>query len=401
MAIRIVYGSSFLAEFGVELRPASSPLMRSGGHDDPGIEITPETFPGLHLGRSGTDPSELRLVQMLVEDVLTVTLTGDFPERLSSDATETEIEAWYEAARDTAVASAHVEMVGFFSIGFVPYRLDFLGDMPRAGDVPDLTFDAILAEDNVVRLTPSDDTAFTGAGGDLVRGGAGDDSLDGGPDDDTLLGGAGADTLVGSFGDDLLRGRAGDDALYGDVAPIPDGSAAPLILIVGNDTLFGGMGDDLLAGGAGNDALRGSSGNDTLVGSFDMSDPLAAEPGARVDDRLRGGTGDDLLYADYGRDVLMGGTGADTFVLAVAETRSEVQRHVVRDFDLAEGDQLRILSDLSVPSEDVADFIADHVRYRVGAERLVIAAEGQRSVVLGLAAEDVDAILADLDWAAL
>ncbi|NEO14971.1 MAG: calcium-binding protein [Moorea sp. SIO4G2] len=115
-----------------------------------------------------------------------------------------------------------------------------------------------------------------------------------------------SDRIFGLGDDDQLRGGGGYDRLFGDRnAP----GEQPIIIIPGNDTLWGGGGtdelfgdagndfldggndDDSLEGGIGNDTLLGGDGNDTLVGV----NPLAITPGFDEIDSLTGGSGGDLF----------------------------------------------------------------------------------------------------------
>ena len=97
----------------------------------------------------------------------------------------------------------------------------------------------------------------------------------------------GADTIYGYDGQDHLHGERGDDVLYGG------GSA---------DKLYGSAGDDILYGGAGSDKLDGSSGT----------------------------------------DILYGGGDADVFNVNVDHSNSSAGISIVVDFNVAEGDRIRL-----------------------------------------------------------
>jgi Ca2+-binding RTX toxin-like protein len=80
-----------------------------------------------------------------------------------------------------------------------------------------------------------------------------------------------------------------------------------------------GAGQDTLLGTAGVDMLSGLGGNDTLLG-------LA---------------GDDVLNGGLDRDRLEGGSGADRFVFSdAAHSRVGVERDVITDFSVLEGDRI-------------------------------------------------------------
>ena len=97
----------------------------------------------------------------------------------------------------------------------------------------------------------------------------------------------GADTIYGYDGQDHLHGERGDDVLYGG------GSA---------DNLYGSAGDDILYGGDGSDKLDGSSGT----------------------------------------DILYGGGDADVFNVNVDHSNSIESTDIVVDFNVAEGDRIRL-----------------------------------------------------------
>ena len=177
-----------------------------------------------------------------------------------------------------------------------------------------------------VSASSDSDTLFGGAGNDtLVSGGwidadsddrfdAGEESLTtnsantayGGAGDDVVYGAAGNDILGGGAGGDTLNGGAGDDVFYGgkgatDNDDVFDAGA-------GDDTVFGGSGSDVLNGFAGADQLFGGSGNDTIDGGGDA----------------------DSLFGASGNDVLTGGGGADAFFFGGSHGDD-----VVTDFDAA------------------------------------------------------------------
>jgi Ca2+-binding RTX toxin-like protein len=189
-----------------------------------------------------------------------------------------------------------------------------------------------------------------GSGNDMIAGRAGDDVLLGGIGNDTLAGDEGADSLDGGVGDDALTGGDGIDQLLGG-----DGNDRINLVVVGEDTVDGGIGTDTAAfagaavavtadlanaahkltnvenliggnfgdtllgsalanqldGGLGDDSLSGRGGNDILLGGGG-NDSLSGDDGA---DTLDGGVGDDLFDGGLGIDQLVGGDGADLFNL--------------------------------------------------------------------------------------
>lgn len=158
---------------------------------------------------------------------------------------------------------------------------------------------------NWVASGAGNDTIWSHDGADEIHAGAGDDQIGAGADDDRIFGEGGNDTLWGDIGDDLLDGSDG------------------------NDLLNGGDGNDDLSGGNGNDTLWGAAGTDTLSGGGG-------------DDCLHGGNGNDTLMFESGNDTLIGGNGSDVFSIA-SDASGAAQ---IRDFDVDQGDILRISKDL-------------------------------------------------------
>lgn len=198
-------------------------------------------------------------------------------------------------------------------------------------------------------------TAIEGVTGsrfaDLLTGTNGSNRLIGGDGDDTLVGLGARDRLFGGGGTDGLNGGAGADELVGGRL---------------NDVLDGGDDDDGLDGGTGNDVLNGGFGDDYLAGA-DGQDALSGGDGL---DRLLGGAGDDVLNSGAGRDVLRGDGGADVFVL---DEFAAFGLDVIRDFDSAEGDAVRLaFSQLGGASGANA----------VQADRLLLLTEGADAVLL-------------------
>lgn len=97
----------------------------------------------------------------------------------------------------------------------------------------------------------------------------------------------------------------------------------------GNDTLNGNGGIDFLNGDAGEDKLFGGTGNDTLNGG---------EGG----DRLAGGTGKDALIASNGADTLLGNENSDGFFFDAQVVGQDPfgRTHIIRDFSVAQGDEI-------------------------------------------------------------
>lgn len=132
-----------------------------------------------------------------------------------------------------------------------------------------------------------------------------------------------------------------------------------------DDLIHGNKGNDSLSGGWGNDVIRGNSGRDSLLGE-------------QGDDRLIGGKGADTIDGGLGQDTLTGGSGADTFVFSAAPGTERI-----RDFSVADGDQLRFVSNDDFRFHEDFLFIGKNgIRLRVEnteteeTERLVIKLTG-------------------------
>ncbi|WP_299694828.1 M10 family metallopeptidase [uncultured Tateyamaria sp.] len=156
-----------------------------------------------------------------------------------------------------------------------------------------------------------------GLNNDLVGAGANRDTVDGGQGNDTLYGGGGQDIVDGGDNNDITGGGSGADVVNGG------GGDDTVWGQGGNDTVYGGQGNDEVSGGGQGDQLFGQQGNDTLNGGFG-------------NDTLSGGADNDVLNGNFGNDVLTGGLGADIFVFDATGTNT------VTDFDIAQGDRLRL-----------------------------------------------------------
>ena len=135
-----------------------------------------------------------------------------------------------------------------------------------------------------------------GSDNDLIYCDAGNDSVLIVGGNNIVYGGAGDDNIIGGADDDLIYGDAGNDSLAGGT---------------GNNIIFGGTGDDTFDGTGGNsNHFSGDDGNDTMYGG-ENNDVLH---GGLGNDTLIGWGGDDLLFGGSGNDELSGGEGCDTFL---------------------------------------------------------------------------------------
>jgi Ca2+-binding RTX toxin-like protein len=134
-----------------------------------------------------------------------------------------------------------------------------------------------------------------------------------------------------------VNGDGVDDLLVGAPYADPGGrtSAGETYIIYGRSgaEIDGTDGVDRLRGDVARNAIEGEAGNDRLEGLAN-DDALLGGDGR---DQLFGGDGDDVLDGGAKRDILLGGAGADIFVLAHTDAFD-----LVRDFDLAQGDRVRI-----------------------------------------------------------
>ncbi|MEZ0231263.1 MAG: hypothetical protein ACAH12_00360 [Methylophilaceae bacterium] len=199
-----------------------------------------------------------------------------------------------------------------------------------------------LAGNDTINGSGGNDSLDGGTGNDTLNGGDGNDTLDGGSDVDSMVGGLGNDTYIVNNEDDvvnesliaggtdtvkLVAGFTGIFDLTGTYIENVDGSVLSTtahIQVTGNDianSIIAGAGNDTLDGGIGNDTLSGNNGNDTLTGGQD-NDSL---DGGAGDDSLEGGNGNDTLIGGLGSDTLAGGDGNDTYVVAIKTTGTGAQ----------------------------------------------------------------------------
>jgi hypothetical protein len=139
-------------------------------------------------GYASESTSVFNLIDDLVGDAATITITGDTSLNLDAniDATQT--------ATSTSARAVTVDASGMTGTAF----LDF----------------AAAANSKVsytVTGTANDDTLVANASGASLIGAAGKDTLTGGDGDDTIDGGAGNDHIDVSYGEDTLTGGAGND----------------------------------------------------------------------------------------------------------------------------------------------------------------------------------------------
>lgn len=198
-----------------------------------------------------------------------------------------------------------------------------------------------------------DDLMYGQGGDDLIDGGAGEDYLEGNDGNDNMSGGLGNDDMVGGTGrinddpatgtngrldgDDLMNGNEGFDVMAGDnailVRTIADGQwqsnsfndgiqhetrllldmdSPSIIMVSGEDIMYGDQQDDLLYGQGSHDEIWGSDGDDFIEGNAD-DDTIYGGNGA---DDLIGGTtvaaltdAGDNIYGGAGADVILGDNG--------------------------------------------------------------------------------------------
>ncbi|HRQ83829.1 MAG TPA: type I secretion C-terminal target domain-containing protein, partial [Flavobacteriales bacterium] len=99
-------------------------------------------------------------------------------------------------------------------------------------------------------------------------------------------------------------------------------------------------------------------------------------------DTIYGGTGNDVIEGMDGNDVLYGGAGADLFLMtAIGDARD-----TIKDFNIAEGDQLG-LSDLLSGYDKLQDSLDDFVFARTSGGNTIISVNTSGN---GNAAQAVD-----------
>ena len=176
------------------------------------------------------------------------------------------------------------------------------------GTPEDDVIDVLEGNDDVVSAGEGNDTVFGGLGDENIFGAAGDDELNGGEGTDYIQGGTGndlidggteTDILIGNDDNDTIFGGEGNDLILGDINDT-DGT--------GDDVLFGGAGDDKITGGNGSDSVFGEGDRDIVSGAFGNDTVY----GGANDDLVFGAWDDDLVYGDEGDDEVSGGSGNDS-----------------------------------------------------------------------------------------
>jgi Ca2+-binding RTX toxin-like protein len=136
--------------------------------------------------------------------------------------------------------------------------------------------------------------------------------------------------------------------------------------------------------------VRGSSGGDKYLGTkFDD-----VVRGLKGNDVLKGRGGDDKIAGGLGADKMVGGAGADTFIFGSVR---EARRDVIRDFDVADGDQIKLTgidADTGVNGSQDFAFIggerfsgdAGELRFRSGDDKTGVSGDtdGDGSAALGI-----------------
>jgi Ca2+-binding RTX toxin-like protein len=153
-----------------------------------------------------------------------------------------------------------------------------------------------------IEMGIGDDTAYGGAGNDVIFGGKSNAGHN------TIYGGDGNDFLFGGDAPDLIDGGKGDDWIWGNSSGSSVNGLDQLIGGDGNDHIFGGIGIDKIFGGNGDDYIYGGQDTDPTVFGGDGNDYINGNSGSDV---LNGDGGDDIIDGGPGVDQLFGGSGDD------------------------------------------------------------------------------------------
>jgi Ca2+-binding RTX toxin-like protein len=210
-----------------------------------------------------------------------------------------------------------------------------------------------------IELGIGDDTAYGGAGNDIIFGGKSNAGHN------TIYGGDGQDFLFGGPAPDLIDGGKGDDWIWGNSSGSSVNGLDQLIGGDGNDHIFGGIGIDKIFGGTGDDYIYGGTDTDPIVFGGDGNDYMNGNSGVDVmngdagDDIMDGGPGVDQLFGGSGDDILrpgpgitsVGGNGGGADVLIGADSQTGPNGQTTDDgFDFADYSQqvgtLGIVGDL-------------------------------------------------------
>ena len=183
------------------------------------------------------------------------------------------------------------------------------------------------------------DTVWATSGNDVIAAGGGA-NLIGLGSGNNFVSSTGADTiLAGSGNNSVLAGQGSNDLIFGSTGSLlfvggGINTAATIVGVSGNQTLFGGAGggsglffvgqqsfildaqgasDTVVAGaGSATAALFAENGGSVTLFSPQANNALVAGPG-NVTLNAGGGTGGNSLWANTGADSLVGGSGSDVF----------------------------------------------------------------------------------------
>ena len=199
------------------------------------------------------------------------------------------------------------------------YRAPISGSWPTWYQTSDLEALVSLYGKELQLFSRSDDLIIGEDYSEKLNGGQGEDRIHGNGGNDEIYGGRDDDWINGNQGDDVIHGNLGSDQLFGGK---------------GHDWINGNQGNDVIDGNLGDDTLQGGQGNDKIFGGKDF-------------DQLWGNHGDDWLDGGEGDDSMNGGFGADSFVFSLGHD-------VIIDFNLEEGDQIKIQSGTNFEIREVS-----------------------------------------------
>jgi Ca2+-binding RTX toxin-like protein len=203
----------------------------------------------------------------------------------------------------------------------------------------------------------------------------GNDAMSGGTGGDSVFGGNGNDIIYGNQDLDSLEGGEGNDTIFAgqNTGPLTLADDGRMLQLDGVETVLGGGGDDLIYGNYGAETAYGQQGSDTLFGG-------------QGDDTLYGGEGADSLAGNRANDHLFGGAGADSFVFS---TNGAVD--TVYDFNLAEGDKLRLGANINGTGIATAEDVLARVGVDATGNAVIDLGGGNSVKLIGVAPSELNA----------
>jgi Ca2+-binding RTX toxin-like protein len=247
------------------------------------------------LGASLTIPG----FDVTVQGQLTVNFGRDSSQVVMGDGLQFDRGGAITAGTAQVILAQNSAGIEFAFAGFAGSAPDFSAAVHTVGRADDRAYlMQVLAGNDLVALSKSDDVFNSGAGRDLVVDAGGNDSIHSGAGNDIVVAGKGDDTVQAGLGADVVLGGAGNDSLGGGA---------------GRDILWAAAGTDTVSGGAGPDAFLFALGDGTAtITDFEQGDLIhyIGPPGSLINLQIQQ-DGDDTKITFSGLTVILQGFDRD------------------------------------------------------------------------------------------